>query len=259
MLGVKRLGLIAGLAVLGLAPASAVAAAAPEVHTAVAPSSQDQQFLQGLHQVNLSEIATGNLARQKGVNQQVKDLGARFVTDHTQLDQTVQNTARSVSVSLPNAPTADQQSVLNQLQRVSGNTFDTQWVTIQLIGHAQATQMVQTELSQGTDSSVRLVAQEALPVLQAHHEALVALAQSLGIAVPSASPGTPSPSGTTGTPSPGGTTGSPSPSGTTGTPSPGGTTGSPSPSGTTGTPSPGGTTGAPSPSETTGTPSPSVS
>jgi predicted outer membrane protein len=83
MLGIKRLGLLAALVLVGLAPAAAAQAA-------VQPSTQDTQYLQALHQVNLFEITTGNLAQQKGKNAQVKDLGKMFVTDHTQLDQTVQ-------------------------------------------------------------------------------------------------------------------------------------------------------------------------
>jgi len=235
MLGVKRLASLAGLVVLSLAPATAAhsAMSAPQ---AAAPSTQDQQFLKAIHQVNLMEIAAGNLAQQKGANQQVKDLGARFVTDHTQLDQTVQNTAKSVGVSLPNAPSAEQESVLKQLRGLSGNAFDTQWVSSQLTGHAQAMQLVQSELSQGVDSMVKQVAQDALPVLQAHHEALVALAQRLGVTVP----GTPSPSAT-GTARPG----TPSP----GTPRPGGT----------GTPGPGGPTGTQGPGVTPTTPAPTVS
>ena len=72
MLGIKRLGLLAALVLVGLAPAAAAQAAAQ-------PSTQDTQYLQAVHQVNLAEIVTGNLAQQKGQNQQVKDLGEQFV------------------------------------------------------------------------------------------------------------------------------------------------------------------------------------
>ncbi|MER7472095.1 DUF4142 domain-containing protein, partial [Micromonospora sp. NPDC000018] len=86
MLGIKRLGLLAALVLVGIAPAAAAQAA-------VQPSQQDTQYLQAIHQVNLFEITVGDLAQEKGQNQGVKDLGARFKTDHTQLDETVQQTA----------------------------------------------------------------------------------------------------------------------------------------------------------------------
>ncbi|AXO35841.1 DUF4142 domain-containing protein [Micromonospora chalcea] len=220
MLGIKRLGLMAALVVVGLAPAAAAQAAAQ-------PSTQDTQYLQAVHQVNLFEITAGNLAEQKGQNQQVKDLGKMFVTDHTQLDQTVQSTAQQLNVQLPADPTADQQKVLDKLNNLNGAEFDKAWVTAQLAGHVQAIQATQTEISQGSEQSVVQIAQDALPVLQAHYDALVALAQTLGVPVPQTSAsGTPSPGGTT---SPGGTE-SPAPGGTeTEEPAPG-TTETPVPS-----------------------------
>jgi putative membrane protein len=219
MLGIKRLGLLAALVLVGLAPAAAAQAAQP--------STQDTQYLQAVHQVNLFEITTGNLAQQKGQNQQVKDLGKMFVTDHTQLDQTVQSTAQQLNVQLPSEPSADQQKVINQLNNLSGADFDKAWVTAQLAGHVQAIQATQTQISQGSEQSVVQLAQDALPTLQAHYDALVALAQTLGVPVPQTSgTGTPSPGGT-GTPGPGGTE----------SPAPGGTE-EPAP-GTTETPAPG--------------------
>ncbi|MFD2763282.1 DUF4142 domain-containing protein [Micromonospora eburnea] len=220
MLGIKRLGLLAAMVVVGLAPAAAAQAAAQ-------PSTQDTQYLQALHQVNLFEIASGNLAQQKGQNEQVKDLGKQFVTDHTQLDDSVKSTAQQLNVQLPNSPTADQQNILNQLNGLSGAEFDKAWVTAELNGHVQAIQATQTQISQGSEQSVITLAQDALPVLQAHLDALTSLAETLGIPVPQTSPsGTPSPGGTT-TPAPGGTE-SPAP-GTTETPAPG-TTETPAPS-----------------------------
>lgn len=224
MLGIKRLGLLIALVVIGLAPAAAAQAAAQ-------PSTQDTQFLQAIHQVNLAEIEGGNVAQQKAQNQQVKDLAARFVTDHTQLDQAVQSTASQLNVNLPAEPTADQQAVLDQLGKLSGAEFDRQWVTAELAGHVQAIQAAQTEVSQGSEQSVVQLAQDAIPVLQAHYDALVALAQSLGIPVPQVSgSATPSPSGTTTAPAPGGTTTPPAPGTPTQAPTPGTTTQEPTPS-----------------------------
>ncbi|QOC90998.1 DUF4142 domain-containing protein [Micromonospora craniellae] len=219
MLGIKRLGLLAALVLVGVAPAAAAQAAAQ-------PSEQDTQYLQAIHQVNLYEIAAGELAQQKGQNQQVKDLAQQFVTDHTELDQSVQDVAGQLNVQLPNEPTPDQRTALDQLNNASGEEFDRLWVTQGLAGHLQAIQATQTEISQGTETQVVQLAQTALPVLQAHYDALVTLAEELGIPVPEASAsGTPSPGGTA--PAPGGTTPAPgvteqAPGGTE-SPVPGGT------------------------------------
>ncbi|MCM0675475.1 DUF4142 domain-containing protein [Micromonospora phytophila] len=218
MLGIKRLGLLAALVLVGVAPAAVAQAAAQ-------PSQQDTQYLQAIHQSNLFEITAGELAQQKGQNQGVKDLGERFRTDHTQLDQSVQQTATQLGVELPDEPSADQQAVLEQLNNASGEEFDRLWVTSELNGHVQSIQATQTEISQGSEQSVVQLAQTALPILQAHYDALVQLAEQLGIPVPQ--------TGATGPASPGGT--APAPPAPPVPPAPGGTAPAP---GDTETPAP---------------------
>ncbi|MFK3982031.1 DUF4142 domain-containing protein [Micromonospora sp. NPDC050397] len=219
MLAVKRLGIGAGLAMLGLALVGLAPATA--AHGAAAPSQQDSQYLQAIHQANLAEIATGNLARQNGTNKQVQDLGSQFVMDHAQLDKQVQSTASSTGVTLPDSPTPDQQAVLSQLQGTSGAAFDTQWISAELTAHLKNIQATQTELAQGSDPAVKKVAQAALPKLQMHFDELLQLARKLGVPVP-ANPSvgpTPNPSA----PSPGRSSGSPSPRGSSTQSGPGAT------------------------------------
>ncbi len=250
MLSVKRVGLIVSLAVLVLAPAGAAQSAAAPA------SAQDKQFLQEIHQVNLTEIRAGNLAQQQGTNQELRNLGVRFVTDHAQLDQKAQSVSGAVGVTLPQEPNPEQLRVLRHLESVNGTEFDTQWLTAQLTGHSQAMQIVQAELDHGSDPAVKQLAQQTAPVIQAHHNALVALAQTLGVPIPGGSLVAPSPSGSSATPGPSGTSATPGPSGTSATPGPSGTSATPGPSGTSATPGPSGGAGTPSPSDTEIGPSP---
>jgi len=162
------------------------------------PSAQDTQFLQESHQTNLAEIAAGHLAQQKGNNQTVKNLGAKFVTDHTKLDQSLKSVANSVGVSLPSTPNSSQQAVENQLKKKSGTQFDNLFVTSQFAGHTQAMRTTQTEIDNGSNPAVVKLATDSLPVIESHHQALEAAAKQLGITLPTASP---TPTGTA-TPTP---------------------------------------------------------
>ncbi|MEV4759174.1 DUF4142 domain-containing protein [Micromonospora sp. NPDC049559] len=225
MLGFKHVGLLAGLAVFGLAPVVTMRAAA-------APPAQDTQFLETIHQVNLYQITSGNLAEQRGGDATIQTLGARFVTDHAKLDGTVKSTAASTGVTLPDAPTTDQQNRLAQEQNLNGNAFDRQWVTTQLTLDVAVMQAAQTELSAGSDGSVKQVARDTVALVQSHHQALLAAAKKLNIPVPGGASVLPTPS-PSGTPSPG-PSGSPSGSGSpapsdSGTPGPSVTSNAPSP------------------------------
>jgi predicted outer membrane protein len=152
------------------------------------PSAQDTQFLQQAHQTNTAEIAAGHLAQQKGKSQTVKNLGAKFVTDHTKLDQSLQSVANSLGVSLPTTPNSDQQAVQNQLKNRSGTQFDNLFVTSQFVGHTQAMQAAQTEIANGSDPKVVKLATDSLPVIESHHQALQAAAKQLGIPLPTVTP-----------------------------------------------------------------------
>jgi putative membrane protein len=146
-----------------------------------APSTQDTSFLKAAHQSNLAEIATGQLAQQKGVSQQVKDLGARFVADHTQLDQSLRQTATALGVSLPGSPNATQQALAARLQAASGTTFDQLFVSGQMTAHMAAMRLGETELASGSDAQAKQVATASAPVIKSHHDALNAAAQALGV------------------------------------------------------------------------------
>ncbi|HLL64717.1 MAG TPA: DUF4142 domain-containing protein [Micromonosporaceae bacterium] len=168
-----------GAVLSGAAALCAVLLAAPAAQAA--PSAQDTRFLQAAHQSNLSEIATGQLAQQKGTTQAVRDLGARFVADHTQLDQSLQPVATALGVSLPGAPNADQQAVARRLQAASGAAFDQLYISTQIAAHRAAMRLGQTEQANGSDPQAKQVAVAAAPIIAAHHDLLNAAARSVGV------------------------------------------------------------------------------
>ncbi|WP_326553572.1 DUF4142 domain-containing protein [Micromonospora sp. NBC_01813] len=195
---VTRLGLLAALTAVALLPAAAHAAA---------PSEQDTQYLRTIHQVNLAAIQIGQLAQDTpDADQAVRDLGGRMVTDHTQLDEEVNRVAGEVDVTLPDAPTDEQQDVISRLDGLDGGEFDAAFVESQLVGYAQAIEVGNAEIAQGSDERVVDLAQEAGPVLNDLYAALQNLAAQLGLptspspAVSPTAPGSAAPG--TGTPAP---------------------------------------------------------
>ncbi len=162
-MALRTLGVAAALvAALGAGPAVAGAADAP----AAAPSAQDVAYLQAAHQSNLVEIATGQQAQQKGQSQPVKDLGGRFVTDFTRLDQSLQQTASSLGVPLAPADAARQAA--ERLDRVPSKQYDRVWIPVQQAANKAAMANGQREITNGSDPTVKQDATAAAPVLQEH-------------------------------------------------------------------------------------------
>jgi putative membrane protein len=170
----------------GIAAATACAAAlllttGGPAWGAAAPSEQDTAFLQAAHQSNLAEIATGNQAQQKAQSQAVKDFGAQLVTDHTRLDQALQQVATTLNVDLPDAPNEQQQAAAARLEAASGEEYDALWISTQLEGHAKAMADGEKEIADGSDQTVIQLARDAAPVIMGHHETAEQIARDLGV------------------------------------------------------------------------------
>ena len=161
--------------------AAALLVLAPATAASAAPSDQDTAFLKAAHQSNLAEIAGGKIAQQKGESQQVKDLGARFVEDHTRLDSTLRDTAEALGVDLPDAPNAEQRALAARYEATSGSDFDALFVATQMDAHMKAMRLGRTEIAEGSDAQAKKVAQDSAPVIAAHHELLDDAAADLGV------------------------------------------------------------------------------
>ena len=152
------------LAALAAAPADAEGA----------PNQQDQAFLVAAHQSNLAEIAAGQAAQSKAALASTRDLGVRFVNDHSRLDGSLTTVAARLGVSLPVTPSAEQQSMLAQVSANTGEAFDRAWLAMEIAGHRQTLAAIQTELRSGSSEQVKQLAQSALPVVQEHLNLLLA-------------------------------------------------------------------------------------
>lgn len=171
-MSIKRVAAAIGAAALLLLQPTAAQAA---------PNRQDTAFLQAAHQSNLAEIAGGRIAQEKGVSQDVKDLGARFVEDHTKLDAAVQQAAEALGVDLPERPNSKQRAIAERYEATSGEAFDSLFISTQMESHMAAMSAGRAEIARGSDAQAKKVAQDAAPVIASHHEALDEAARELGI------------------------------------------------------------------------------
>ncbi|MCU1618762.1 MAG: hypothetical protein JWP68_3815 [Modestobacter sp.] len=167
------------LVLLPAAVLGAVVLSAPPA--LAAPSSQDVSWMQSIHQGNLAEIAAGNAAQQSATTTDVKQLGAEFVQEHTQLDTALTEAAQQLGVQLPGSPTPAQQQGLAAVQQKTGQAFDTAWIAEELGGHQTADAITQQEVGTGSDATVVGLAHAGLPVIEKHLAQLRTAAQKYGV------------------------------------------------------------------------------
>jgi putative membrane protein len=124
------------------------------------------------HQSNLTEIAAGKAAQQKATTAKVRNLGAMFIRDHTTMDAQLRAAAKSLGVSLPSTPNAQQRASLAAVAAKSGSAFDAAWIAAQTTGHRQTLAATDKEISSGSDATVLKLARAARPVVARHYAEL---------------------------------------------------------------------------------------
>jgi putative membrane protein len=134
-----------------------------------------QDFLTQAAQGNRFEIATGELAQQRGGSAEVRALGAMLVRDHTALQQQGDAVAAALGVTLPAGLDPKTQRAVDRLATLSGERFDRTWLKTQLWAHQKALALHLRGAIRGGDPQIRTLAQSALPAIAAHLGAVLDL------------------------------------------------------------------------------------
>jgi len=147
-------------------------------------SSLDRQFLMKAAQGNLAEVKSAKLALQKTSDAGVKQVAQKILNDHTNAQQQLMRLARSLSVTLPSAPSDAQQATYTKWSKLSGSAFDNSYLSGQMHDHAVTISLFQNEVKSGGNPAVKAWAQQTLPVLSGHAMHLKQEAQRMGTPMP---------------------------------------------------------------------------
>ena len=138
-------------------------------------STEDRSFVAEAARGGLDEVQDAQLAEQKATSTDVKQFASLMITDHTQANQELIQIARSQGLSLPKTPMQAEQRSLEEMQKLSGASFDRQYVKEQVRDHQKTVALFQKEADSGQDPQLKAFAQKYLPKLQQHLQ----MAQSL--------------------------------------------------------------------------------
>jgi putative membrane protein len=147
---------LAGLAGMAAAPVFA------------APSGADKTFASGAASGGLAEVQLGQLAEQKAATPQVKEFARTMVSDHTQANQDLEQIAQQENLNLPKQPYKKERTQAQRLEKLSGASFDKQYMTDMVQDHRKDISEFQREATSGKDPTLKSYAQKYLPVLQKH-------------------------------------------------------------------------------------------
>lgn len=175
-----RMALIAAVAAL-TATAHAQTAAPPAGTASAAAhrdvSRTDRHFLENAAAGGMAEVALGNMARERGTSDAVKQFGERMVQDHTRANEEVNRLAAARGVGTPTDSDRHHRRAMDKLGKLQGAEFDREFAKAMVDDHERTVELFEKQSKRGDDAELKAFATKTLPTLRDHLQAARALQQ----------------------------------------------------------------------------------
>lgn len=157
----------------GLVPAASAQMMASR-NAAVAPA--DYEFIVKAAYGGWGEIAAAQTALRNSGDPRLQSIANMMIADHTAANQQLAAIAAARGITAPTLPDSARQGTLEIMQRMTGPAFDHAYLMQQIADHRVAITLFETEAAISADPALRAFAQNALPILQRHLQAVSAAA-----------------------------------------------------------------------------------
>jgi putative membrane protein len=131
-------------------------------------SSKDYKFLTDAARGGLEEVQLGQLARDRGASQGVRDFGEHMVKDHSKANDELKQIAMQKGATQPMRLSHSEQSKLDHLQNLNGVDFDKTYTKDMVKDHKKDVKEFQKAAKGLDDPDLRAFAQKTLPILEQH-------------------------------------------------------------------------------------------
>lgn len=154
---------------------------------ATAPSAQnfgDQAFVSKAMEGGIAEVELGKLAADKSQSQDVKQFAQRMVNDHSQMgDKWFKPVATQLGVSEPKGPSKKDKKLIEKLQGLSGQQFDTEYIQAMVKDHKEDLKEFQNESQSAQDPNVKQIADQGSKVISQHLQMIEQIAQNHNVPI----------------------------------------------------------------------------
>jgi putative membrane protein len=131
-------------------------------------SMADKQFIEKAAQGGMAEVQLGQLAKEKGSSEAVRQFGQRMVDDHTKANDQLKQLAANKDVELPGTLDAKDEATKTKLSNLSGEAFDRAYMKDMVTDHTKDVSEFKHESERANDPAVKNFASETLPTLEDH-------------------------------------------------------------------------------------------
>jgi putative membrane protein len=144
----------------------------------------DQAFVSKALEGGVAEVQLGQLAQEKSQSTDVKQFGQKMVADHTQMgEKWFKPVAKQLGVSEPKGPSKKEKKLIEKLQGLSGQQFDTEYIQAMVKDHKADLKDFQNEAQMAQDPNVKQIATQGTTVIQQHLQLIQQIAQAHNVPV----------------------------------------------------------------------------
>ena len=147
---------------------AAVSFVSSPVHAADSNSAGDKTFVMKAAQGGMTEVQLGQLAADQGTSQDVKDFGAKMVTDHGKANDELKSIASSKGITLPDKLDAKHQAMVDKMNGLPGTAFDKAYVDAMVAAHKKDDTLFTKEASSGQDADIKAFAAKTDEMVKMH-------------------------------------------------------------------------------------------
>ena len=139
----------------------------------------DQAFVSKALQGGVAEVQLGQLAEQKSQSNDVKQFAQKMVSDHTQMgEKWFKPVAKQMGVSEPKGPSKKHKKLIEKLQGLSGQDFDSQYIQAMVKDHQDDLKEFKSEAQMAQDPNVKQIATQGSNIIQQHLQLIEQIAQA---------------------------------------------------------------------------------
>ncbi len=142
--------------------------AAASTTTAAKLSHKEVEFIKKAGAGNAAEVKAGQLAQSNGESQDVKDFGAKMVSDHGDANTDLGTIAKSHDITFPPAETEKQKMMYEKLSKLKGAEFDKAYVMGMVADHKKDLAEYKMEKSEAKDADLKAYVDKTETIIDGH-------------------------------------------------------------------------------------------
>jgi putative membrane protein len=166
-LSIVAVGIVALLA--GCAPSAVEEPVAPAMAADPASPLSAPGYMAMAASSDMFEIQSSQLALQMSRNPAVQQFAQMMVGDHSRTTQNMMAVAQQVGLSPPPPQMMPHHAEMLERLRTAGPDFDSAYKREQIAAHQEALNLHRNYAAQGDNPAFRTLAQQTVPIIEAHY------------------------------------------------------------------------------------------